>query len=132
MLRVICWRVLSKVVETRYVSRLAESNYRLNGPSHHVSGNNLSGTVEKEKSLDFSKSVDEEKLKVREPTKKPDTESNEDEKLVTKASDPTNDDERGIPPWLTKVTKCQEIPLKGMNTSRHVDWEKCVNFCFVI
>lgn len=134
MLRVISWRILTKVIETKHAARFVGNNYKLNGPILQISKSNqdLSETTGKGENRDFSKSEDEEKLKVTEPNKKPDTETNEDERLVTKLTNPTVDNERGVPPWLTKVTKCQETPPKGVYTSRYVDWEKCVNFCFVI
>lgn len=131
MLRVITWRILSNVIETRH-SRLIGNNYRLNALGLHTS----KGAQELFKStgagVDFSKSIDEEKQKLTEPTKKPDAGTDEKEKLITKLSDPTVDEDRGLPPWLTKVKKCQETPVKGVNASRQADWEKCVNFCFVI
>lgn len=131
MLRVITWRILSKVIETRH-SRLIGNNYRLNAPGFHTSKGGQELFKSTGEGLDFSKSIDEEKQKVTEPTKKPDPETNEDEKLVTKLSNPNVDEDRGLPPWLTKVKKCQETPPKGVNASRQVDWEKCVHFCFVI
>lgn len=127
MLRVISWKILSKIVETKR-SRLIGNNFR-----YYISNDGrCMSTTDKGKTPDFSKSLDQEKPKVTEPTTKPGSETNEDEKLVTKFSDPTVDEDRGLPPWLIKASKCKKTPPKCVKADKHVEWGKCIHYCLII